>query len=49
MKFSGVVHPGDVVRLSLSADSPDAVSYTYVKGDRVCSSGVMVLKEGDSA
>ena len=49
MKFSGVVHPGDVVRLSLSADSPDAVSYTYVKGDRVCSSGVMVLKEGGAA
>ena len=41
MKFSGMVHPGEVVRLSLKCASPGSVSYRYQKQEAICASGVM--------
>ncbi len=41
MKFSGVVRPGDVVRLTLTVRAEGEVAYVYAKGDRVCATGVM--------
>ena len=43
MKFSGVVCPGDVIRLALTVRAEGEVAYAYVKGDRVCATGVMVF------
>ncbi len=43
MKFSGVIRPGERVRLRLEFRSETATEYTYSRADKVCSSGVMEL------
>ena len=41
MKFSGMVHPTEVVHLSLILVAERTVAYTYRKRDTVCASGTM--------
>jgi len=44
MKFTGVVRPGDVVRLRLDFKDERETVYTYFRRETVCSSGIMELK-----
>lgn len=41
MKFTGVICPGDVVRLRLDFRSEAETAYTYFKGVQVCASGII--------
>ena len=43
MKFMSIVVPGDTVTLSLRLGDDGSVGYEYRKGERLCSSGVLVF------
>ena len=43
MKFSRPILPGEQVHFSLEKRSDAEIAYTYVNGETICSSGVMVV------
>lgn len=42
MKFMNIVAPGDEVELELDRTSESEVAYRFLKGETLCSSGVLV-------